>query len=494
MIKKIFVAYLLLVMTNICLASERIELYIGEIKILELAEIERIAVGNPAIVSNSMLNNGQLILFAEAEGSSNVHIWFSNGSETDYMVHVTAKTDNLVKRKIAVEKLVSDIDGLQVDLVGDRIVLSGLVEFGHEETIKTIKENYEEVLVSINFAVNTLVRKKLEIEDLLSDIDGLNVRIVGSNVVLDGLIDSGYEEAINTVKTAFPEVMDLTQRGSLDKNMPANKMVLMSIKITEFNKSYGETLGIEWDTTVAGPAAAVAFDGATNSVFRAAELPATSFGGDLGPGDAVSAMGYFGLVSEITSRINFAVNSGNLVILAEPRLSARSGGEASFLAGGEFPIEISNINGTTVEFKQFGILLSVKPEVDLNNNVRAKVSTEISTIDQSVAVNGIPGLLSRKTEADVVLRSGETLVMSGLINQEAGKDITGIKWIKDIPILGKLFSSESYRDNKTELVIFVTPEVFNANSEINKKVQRYSREGVERTIKMIDEDSLDIVY
>ena len=80
MIKKIFVACLLLVMTTVCLATERIELYIGEIKILELAGIERIAVGNPAIVSNSMLNNGQLILFAEADGSTNVHIWFSNGS------------------------------------------------------------------------------------------------------------------------------------------------------------------------------------------------------------------------------------------------------------------------------------------------------------------------------------------------------------------------------------------------------------------------------
>jgi pilus assembly protein CpaC len=494
MIKKIFVACLLLVMTNVCLATERIELYIGEIKILELAGIERIAVGNPAIVSNSILNNGQLILFAEAEGSSNVHIWFNNGSETDYMVHVTAQTDNLVKRKIEVENLVSDIEGLQVDLVGDRIILSGLVDFGHEETIKSIQDAYEDVLVSTNFAVNTLVRKKLEVEDLLSDLDGLNVRIVGANIVLTGLIDSGYEEAITTVKTAFPDVMDLTQRGSLDINMPGNKMVLMNIKITEFNKSYAETLGIEWTTTVAGPAAAVAFDSATNSLFRAEELPATSFGSDLGPGDAVAAVGYFGIVSEITSRINFAVNSGNLIILAEPRLSARSGGEASFLAGGEFPIEISNINGTTIEFKEYGIQLSVKPEVDLNNNVRAKVTTEISSLDRSVAIDGVPGLLTRKTDADVILRSGETLVMSGLISQEAGKDITGVKWLKDIPILGKLFSSEAYRDNKSELVIFVTPEVFNANSEINKKAQQYSREGIGRTIKAMDEDSLDIVY
>ena len=90
MIRKIFVACLLLLMTNICLAAERIELYVGEVKILKLRSIERIAVGDPKAVSNSMLKDGQLVLIGEAEGSSNVHIWFSNGSEKDYMVHVNA--------------------------------------------------------------------------------------------------------------------------------------------------------------------------------------------------------------------------------------------------------------------------------------------------------------------------------------------------------------------------------------------------------------------
>jgi len=269
--------------------------------------------------------------------------------------------------------------------------------------------------------------------------------------------------------------------------------VMMSIKITEFNRNFTESLGIEWDTTIAGPATAVALNLKSNEVFRATELPNVSFTG-LDPTFGDTPLGYFGIVSEITSRINFGVQSGNLVILAEPRLAVRSGGKAEFLAGGEFPIEISNINGTTVEFKEFGILLSVEPEVDRNNNVRAKVSTEISTIDTSVTISDIPGLLSRKTTADVILRSGETLVMSGLISQEAGKDTSGIKWLKDIPILGKLFSSKSFRDNKTELVIFLTPEVFDASSEINIRAQQYAREGIERTIKALDEASLDIIY
>lgn len=493
MIKKIFIASLLLSFSVVCSAEEKIELYAGEIKILKLTNVERIAVGNPEVVSNSMLNNGQLVLIAETAGSSNIHIWFSNGSEKDLTVHVVESSNNLAIRKIEVEQLLTDIEGLETDMVGDRIVLSGLVDFEHEEEIKAVAGAYEEVLINVNYAIKTTVRKKLEIEDLLSDIEGLNVRIVGSKIVLTGLIDTGYEKSIETVQTVFPELMDMTTRGTTDMSLPDNKMVLMNIKITEFNKNYLETLGVQWDTTIAGPAAGVAFSAADNPIFAATEQPATSFTG-LAPQVGRSALGYFGLVTEITSRINFGVNSGNAIILAEPRLAARSGGEAKFLAGGEFPIEISNINGTTVEFKKFGIQLSVKPEVDRNNNVRAKVTTELSAINNAVAVNGIPGLNTRSTEADVILSSGETLVMSGLINQEASKDIQGIKWLKDIPILGKLFSSETFRDNKTELVIFVTPQVFDASSDINKKAKEYFNNKTRDTIDAIDESSLEIVY
>ena len=431
MVKKLALFLVLVLNSAFANAENRIELYVGEMKILKLSNIERIAVGNPTVVSNSLLNNGQLLLIAEATGATQIHVWFHDGSEKDYTVYVVSTADNLVSRK-------------------------------------------------------------QQVEELLADVGGLKVRIVGNNIVLSGEVEGGYESAFETVQGAFPEIMNLTRAGSLDLSNPDNKMVLMNIKITEFNKNYLKNLGIQWDTTVAGPAAGLAFDGATNPVFRATEQPATSFGG-LGPEQAESALGYFGIVSEITSRINFAVNSGNALVLAEPRLAARSGGEATFLAGGEFPIQISNINGTTIEFKQFGIQLEVKPTVDVNNNVRANVSTELSAIDNSVSVDGVPGLLSRRTTADVILGSGETLVMSGLLNQQASKDQGGVAFLKDIPILGALFRSETFRDNRSELVIFVTPKVFDADSEVNKEAIDYAKKGIQGAIDAIDMKNLDII-
>ncbi|MEQ8289429.1 MAG: pilus assembly protein N-terminal domain-containing protein [Gammaproteobacteria bacterium] len=493
MIKRILVTLLLLSCFGVAHAESRIDLYVGEVKILKLGSIDRIAVGNPKVVSNSLLQNGQLILIGEGEGSSNIHVWFSNGSERDYMIHVSDTATSLVQQKDAVEQLLGDIPGLYVSIVGDRIVLSGQIAFGNEANIAAVKEAFPKVLNSTNFAINDLVRKKIEIEDLLSEVEGLNVRIVGENIVLSGLIDNGYAEAIETVQAAFSELMDLTQRASLDANMPDNKMVLMNIKITEFSKSFTETLGISWGSSVAGPAAAFAFDAENNSVFRPSSDDTFS-AGDLPIGSADSPLGYFGIAAELTSRINFAENTGDAVILAEPRLTARSGGEATFLAGGEFPIEISNINGTTIEFKEYGISLTVKPEIDRNNNIRANVMTELSSLDFDVAIGGVPGLLSRKTEADVILKTGETLVMSGLIDQQAAESINGIKFLKDIPILGRLFRSESFRDDKTELVIFVTPEIIDANSQINRDMLDYAEKGINATLENIDRDRLDIQF
>lgn len=448
MLKRILPGCLLFFSTYLCFADELIDLYVGEVKILKVGDIKRIAVGNAGILSTSMLNNGQLLIIAEGVGDTNVHIWFNNGQESDVTVR--------------------------------------------------IKEGY-----------GTLAQKLAEVKELLREVEGLNVRIVGDRIVLSGNVDDTFSQAISTVQEAFPELMDLTRKLDPTQNdvleLPVNKMVFMNTKITEFNKNFLENLGIEWDNRgITGPAAAFALDGVTNSSFRATPSPTPSFNDKLNVDDggtpaalinqATSAFGYFGIASEITSRIDFAVDSGNAIILAEPRLATRSGGEAKFLAGGEFPIEISNINGTTIEFKEFGVKLNISPEVDQKNNIRASVMTEISAIDNSVAVNDVPGLLTRRTETQVSMKSGETLVLSGLINQQVSKDISKVAFLGDIPILGELFKSESFRDQKTELVIFVTPTVFDADSDLNKEAIEYSKQGIEKTIKAIDEKSIDIVY
>ena len=197
-------------------------------------------------------------------------------------------------------------------------------------------------------------------------------------------------------------------------------------------------------------------------------MPDNDTGGGSLLTNARNGFGFFGIATQITSRIDFAVDSGDALILAQPRLAARSGGWADFLAGGEIPIPVVTQNTTDVEFKPFGITLEIEPTVDDNNNIIALVNTEISTADFANAVMGVPSFLTRRTTADIRMRSGETLVISGLVDYAASKAITKIWGLGDVPILGALFRSKGFRDQTTELVIFVTPTVIDASSESNR--------------------------
>jgi len=379
-----------------------IDMYMGEVKVVRTGPVARVAVGNSKLLSTSALTRGQLVLLAESEGTTTVHIWSKDGSERDITVRITR-----------------DSAGLNA----------------------------------------------ADAQKLLADVPGVAVREIGGKAVLTGTLDIAYAPRVETVLKAYPDMLDLTQKAQL--TLPADKMIYMNVKITEFNRNKLDELGIDWDNPISGPAAGVAYDAVRNDVFRI--TPATpSFKSGL-PIPLAGPVGYFGLVSEISSRINFLVNTGNALILAEPTLSARSGGEAEFLAGGEVPLKTtSSLGQTNVEFKEFGIKLTIAPVVDSRGSIMAKVATELSAIDPAVSVDGIPGFISRKTSTDISMREGETLVISGLINQETGQDIRKLKGLGDIPVIGALFRSEKFRNKQTELVIFVTPRVYDANSELNQ--------------------------
>jgi pilus assembly protein CpaC len=265
------------------------------------------------------------------------------------------------------------------------------------------------------------------------------------------------------------------------------KMIYMNVQITEFNTNKLSELGINWVTNINGPSGGYASEDSNTgaiSVLTNASNPLTLPSGSGAPTNANNSLSYFGIATEITSKLNFAINNGDAMLLAAPVLSARSGGEAEFLSGGEVPIPVPGGLGTTsIEYKEFGIILRIKPQADNNGNIVAEVETELSNVDDSLAVDNTPGFRTRKTATDVSLKDGQTLVLSKLVSNEISKNTTAIIGLSKIPILGALFRSSNFRNARSELVIFVTPHIFNADSEIN-------REGVARAeelkIKFLD--------
>jgi len=157
--------------------------------------------------------------------------------------------------------------------------------------------------------------------------------------------------------------------------------------------------------------------------------------------------------------------------LAEPNLVAESGKEASFLAGGEFPIPVAQGSGAnigvSVQFKEFGVRLSFLPTVN-GERVHLRVRPEVSLLDFSNAVvlGGfrIPALTTRRTETELELRDGQTFAIAGLMNNTMTQTLSKVPGIGDIPVLGYLFRSKAARKDQTELVVMITPQILPQDS------------------------------
>jgi pilus assembly protein CpaC len=266
------------------------------------------------------------------------------------------------------------------------------------------------------------------------------------------------------------------------------KMVRMELKIVEFSKKQLKNLGVKWDSVIAGPAAGYAASAVSNDVFGVFSSSANGISDQIaqifqnsttGLLDDAS-FGYAGIITGISSQINLLIDSGDAKLLAEPTLNTRSGDTAKFLAGGQFPIPVAQGNGAiTIELKDYGIKLNIDPVADDMGNIQSMIQTEISTLDFSVAVNGVPGLLTRKTDTVINVKDGETIVLSGLVNSDISTSVSKVPWLGDIPILGELFKSTDFQTQKTELVIFVTPRVIAPGSDAGNK-------SVERGMQMLD--------
>ena len=163
-------------------------------------------------------------------------------------------------------------------------------------------------------------------------------------------------------------------------------------------------------------------------------------------------------------------NNGLLRILAEPNLTAISGQQASFLAGGEIPILVPQASGggsvTTVEYKQYGIQLNFTPTVLGDGRVRLSCTPQVSDLDYAHAVElggaPVPALITRNVNTTVELAEGQTFALAGLLKNEvtANKNIT--PFLGDLPAIGALFRSVSYQRSETELVVLVTPHLVEA--------------------------------
>ena len=277
-----------------------------------------------------------------------------------------------------------------------------------------------------------------QLRSVLVSVPGVNVQEVGPNIVLSGTV---HREMADAVKAAIADLTNVIDTTTIDEGDALKKTLHFKVQIMEVTRTGQKDIGIAWDSQFEGP-----------------QVSGRGMFGSGAPGAANFFLA--GIASTLTSRINFAINNGDAYILAAPELNTKSGGTASFLAGGEVPIPKAGALGTTdVEYKPYGIKLKIKPVVDANDVISANVQTEISQLDPSVSYGGFPGFLTRSASSDISLRAGETIAISGLISADALNASSGMPLLAHLPIIGQLFRSDSFRAKNSDLVIFVTPMI-----------------------------------
>jgi len=177
-----------------------------------------------------------------------------------------------------------------------------------------------------------------------------------------------------------------------------------------------------------------------------------------------STLGFAGRILglDLIGALDLAERDGLVTVLSEPNLTALSGETAEFLAGGEFPIPLSQgLGTTTIEYKNYGVSLAYTPTVLSNGRISIRVRPEVSELSSSgaVSLNGfqVPALTIRRAETTVELGSGQSFMIAGLLSNSAQHTIDKAPGAGDLPILGALFRSTTFQKGQTELVIVVTP-------------------------------------
>jgi pilus assembly protein CpaC len=357
-------------------------------------------------------------------------------------------------------------DVLEVTTIEKRqlVLIAGAGKTG-ETTVHLWYEDGGQRSIQVIVNAKDISATSAALRQMLGPDSTAQISDVAGNVVVSGELRPEDAAQIEAIKTLFPNVIDL----STTDLVAMQPMVLMDVRIMEVKRDGLRKLGIAWQNQIDGPIGAAIKDISTNDFYRV--VPKGGVFDDIIDDlpDRINPMqSYFGIATSIASKINLLTQTGNAYELASPQLSARSGGVATFLAGGEIPLPLVGAFGqTSVEFKEYGIRMNIQPVVNRNNEISATIMTEISKLDRSVEVAGIPGLLTRKTETEFNVRDNETIVLSGLVDIEGSKGFSGIPGLANIPILGRLFRSDDFNKGRTDLVVFVTPRVITPDHELN---------------------------
>ncbi|WP_083405099.1 pilus assembly protein N-terminal domain-containing protein [Idiomarina sp. MD25a] len=293
------------------------------------------------------------------------------------------------------------------------------------------------VVITVLHTVPTNVLARLKAWQ--RDYQSFSIKRQGQQIELAGALPESKRATLKKLIEPYPNIIDRTTSTQVE-----HPMLRLKVTILEIKQQFVQQLGIQWDSQIAGPNWQLGRQG----------------GVEWSP--------------LLMSNIQLLEQQGAAKLLATPVLTTQSGQPASFLAGGEIPIpQVVGQGMQDVSFREYGVRLTIDPVVAAENKITAKLSAEVSNIDPAVEVNGVPGILTRRTEAVLSAQHGETVVLSGLLSTDSSESEAGLPGLKQLPIAGEVFKQRGQRNQHTELLIFVTSEIVAYDHQRQALKQRY---------------------
>jgi pilus assembly protein CpaC len=398
--------------------STTVSLVVGKSTVLNTGTpIARVSLTSADIADAMVTSTTQLLVHGKAPGTISMFVWSRQGAVHRYEVSVGRD----VERLSAQMRQLFPNEKIDIRTSGRDVVLSGAV------SSKEIAD--KAIALSAGF-----VEKKEDVVNLLQ------VAAARTNQVL---LRVRFAEVSRTALTELGLSLFTSPTGI---NNTLGRVTTQQFGSAGFDELKWSKAGNEFGSDVTASSGKVTFSDFLNLFVLSEKY-------DLGV-----------LIRALSSR-------GLFQSLAEPNLVAESGKEATFLAGGEFPIPIAQGSGAnmsvSVQFKEFGIRLAFTPQVD-GDRIHLKVAPEVSSLDfaNAVVMSGfrIPALSTRRTQTELELRDGQTFAIAGLMSNTMTSSLQKIPGIGDIPILGYLFRSKAAQKNRTELVVMITPTILREGS------------------------------
>ncbi|PLX81853.1 MAG: hypothetical protein C0616_03365 [Desulfuromonas sp.] len=380
---------------------------------------KRVSIANPDIADVVVLSPRNLYVYGKKVGYTNIILWEENKGKTLLDVVVSLDLTGLKER---IFKLYPD-QHIEVHGTETGIVLTGEV------------------------AGPSIVEQV--------------IRLAQSYLPKEG---SGESRVAGTGQSGFG-ITNLLRVGG-------HQQVMLEVKFAEVRRNSTK----DWQAAMGLAGLGSDFFGALGT----GTLGVGNTGGlDFNPGSlllnfAGNAANIFVNIDNFTAALQLLESEGLARTMAEPHLVTQSGQQASFLAGGEFPVPVAQDNNTiTIEYKEFGVGLVFTPVVQANGKITLKVNPSVSAVASTESIPSgiqgasfnVPNLVTRKLDATVELYDGQTVAMAGLLQDDLRESINKIPGLGDLPILGSLFRSNSYINEKTDLLVAVTPHLVNPVKE-----------------------------